>query len=190
MVHIDERDVERLIHSPAPAESKASPEPRPTAKPPSAPAGETAGRLPSPPMPTDDDAGHLGLKWGASSSNVEGLVLVKTDQAYGGVQQYTRQGRNQRFGRASVDNIFFGFWQGGLYTITVWTSSFLDFRDLKEEAFRRFGKGVQRRPDVEKYHWVGKGADRMLAYDFESDTGFLWMRSQMLHEKVKAIYPE
>ena len=27
-------------------------------------------------------------------------------------------------------------------------------------------------------------------YDFDSDTGYLWMRSRALHEQVKASYPE
>ena len=190
VVRVDERDVERLIHIRAPVESPPVPEERTTAEPPMLPSGETTGRLPSPQMQAGDDTGYLGLKWGLSPSQIEGLVLVETDPAYGGVQLYTKEKRTDRFGRASVNDIVYGFWQGGLYTLTVWTGNFLDFRDLKAEAFRRFGKGVQRRPDVEKYHWMDKGADRMLAYDFDTEMGFLWMRSQVLHEKVKAIYPE
>jgi hypothetical protein len=89
-----------------------------------------------------------------------------------------------------VDDIIYGFWQGKLYTITVWTSNFMDFRDLKAEAFRRFGEGNQNRERVEKYYWMDPGTDRMLSYDLDTDSGFLWMRSRALHDKVKARYPD
>jgi hypothetical protein len=95
-----------------------------------------------------------------------------------------------RFGRASVDNIFYGFWHGGLYTILVETSNFLDFMALKAEAFRRYGEVRPEGDQEERYRWTGKGSDRLLAYDYQSDTGYLWMRSQSLHEKVKVRYPE
>lgn len=182
VVRVDEQDVERLIHSQAPAESKQ----RPIADPPPPPADY------SPPvqMPKGKDAGYLNLKWGLTPSQIEGLVFVETDPAYGGVALYTINERNESFGRASVDDIVYGFWQGGLYTITVWTRNFLDFRAMKAEAFRRFGTGLKNRNDVEKYYWMDNSADRMLSYDFNSDTGYLWMRSRDLHEKVKSLPPE
>ncbi len=166
VVRVDEHEVERLILSPAPSED-----------------------LP-PPSPGDDDIGYRDLKWGQSLSQVEGLTPVGTDPAYGGVQQYINPQRTNRFGRASVDNIVYGFWQGELYTIMVQISNFLDFRDLKEEAFRRFDKGIQNRGDVEKYFWIDKESERLLSYDYDSDTGFLWMRSRAVHEKVRAHYPD
>ncbi|MBC2713041.1 MAG: hypothetical protein HGJ94_19240 [Desulfosarcina sp.] len=190
VVRVDESEVERLIHSPAPVEDKPPSEDRPAADPPSPPDGPTVGQPFPPPLPADNDTGYLDLKWGRPPSQFEGLTLVGTDPAYGGVQQYTKKQRKKRFGRASVDDIVYGFWQGGLYTITVWTSNFLDFRDLKAEAFRRFSQGLRNREDVEKYYWMDKGADRMLSYDYYSDTGFLWMRSRALDIQVKARYPE
>ncbi|MEE4113791.1 MAG: hypothetical protein V2I40_13320, partial [Desulfobacteraceae bacterium] len=143
-----------------------------------------------PPSPTADDTGYLGLKWGQPLSQVEGLVLVGTDPAYGGVQQYAHAQRKTRFGRAHVDNIFYGFWQGRLYTILIETGNFLDFLDLKAEAFRRYGDGQREGDHEETYRWSGKGSDRMLSYNSDSDTGYLWMRSQVLHEKVRARYPD
>ena len=188
VIRVDESEVERLIHSPAPVEDKPPPAHRPPADPPPPPDAPAAGQ--PLPLPAGDDSGYLDLRWGQPPSQFEGLARVGTDPAYGGVQQYTQNHGKKRFGRASVDDVIYGFWQGGLYTITVWASNFLDFRELKAEAFRRFGQGRQNREDMEKYIWTDRVSDRMLTYDFDSDTGFLWMRSRALHEKVKASYPD
>lgn len=187
VVSVDEDQVERLIHAVKPVEEPPPPVRRPAAESSPPPNSPAVGHLP---LPADGDAGYLGLRWGQALSQVEGLAPAGTDPAYGGVQQFTRTQRKQRFGRASVDDIVYGFWQGGLYTITVWTSNFMDFSDLKAEAVRRFGEGIQNREGVETYHWIDVGTDRMLSYDFDADTGYLWMRSRALHEKVRARYPD
>jgi hypothetical protein len=152
--------------------------------------GPTAGKPSSAPPPDAGGAGFLDLRWGQPLSQVEGLTLVATDPAYGGVLQYTRPARKRRFGRASVDNIFYGFWQESLYTILVETSNFLDFMDLKAEAFRRYGEGKQDSDHEEKYRWRDQGSDRLLSYDHDSDTGYLWMRSRMMHAQVRVSYPD
>lgn len=190
VVRVDADDVERLIHAPAAAESQA-----PSAQPPAAASrlpsvGGSAQEMPPDPPPTGADAGYLGLKWGLSPSQIDGLVFVETDPAYGGVKQYTRQLQPKRFGRARVDNIFYGFWRERLYIVLVEVSSFLDFMGLKAEAFRRFGPGTPQSDRMETYRWRKEGADRQLAFDHASDSGYLWMRSQSLHRKVEALYPE
>ena len=190
VVRIDEKEVDRLIQSPVPVEDTL-PSVRPPAVDKSVPSDIPGADRPlSPPVPTGGDVGYLGLKWGQPLSQFEGLVFVGTDPAYGGVQQYSQAERKRRFGRTSVDNIFYGFWQGGLYTILVETSNYLDFMDLKAETFRRYGQGLQEGDHEEKYRWSGQGADRLLSYDTNTDTGYLWMRSQALHQKVDARYPE
>ena len=185
VVHIDANAVERLVRSAAPIEAEPPSVQRPAADPPA-----STGAAPLQPLSTIDAAGYLDLRWGQPFSQFAGLQSVATDPAYGGVQQYTQNQSSIRFGRARVDDIIYGFWQGGLYTIIVWTSNFLDFEDLKAEAFRRFGEGIQNRDDVEKCFWTDKVTDRMLSYSYETDTGYLWMRSRALHEQVKARYPD
>ncbi len=190
VVRVDEKEVDRLIQSPLPVGDKPSSEQPPVADL-TPPSGIPAAGLPlSPPSPTGDDSGYLGLKWGQPLSQFEGLELAGTDPAYGGVQQYSHAQRKRRFGRARVDNIFYGFWQDGLYTILVETSNYLDYLDLKAEVFRRYGECRQESDHEEKCRWSGQGTDRLLSYDYDTDTGYLWMRSQALHEKVKARYPE
>ena len=190
VVIVDAGDVERLIHSAAPSESQAPSAGQPAAGPPMPSAGDSAQRPPHAPITTGSDAGYLGLTWGLSPSQIDGLVFVETDPAYGGVKQYTKQSQQKRFGRARVDNIYYGFWQEGLYTILVEVSNFMDFMDLKAEAFRRFGPSTPQSEQMEIYRWRSEGADRQLAFDHSADSGYLWMRSQSLHRKVKARYPD
>jgi hypothetical protein len=190
VVRVDEKEVERLIQTPFPVEDKPPSAQRPATDPPPPSVAPAAGQPLPAPLLTGDDSGYLDLRWGQPLSQFEELTLMGTDPAYGGVHQYTQKMRKKRFGRARVDNIFYGFWHGGLYTILVETSNFLDFMDLKAEAFRRYGEGTQEGDHEEKYRWRGKGSDRLLSYDYDTDTGYLWMRSQALHEKVRASYPE
>jgi len=190
VVRVAEQDVERVIHSQAPAEKPPQSSPPSTAQPPASKDATALDRSPAPRQPADQDAGYLGLKWGQPPSQIDGLVLVETDPAYGGVKQYSRPKSKKRFGRARVDSIYYGFWQGGLYTILIEVSNPLDYMDLKAEAFRRFGEVSSEGDNPEKYRWKSGGTDRQLAYDYQSGAGYLWMRSQALHAKVKARYPE
>ena len=175
-----ENDVERVI------ESKT-----PTADPPSTP--DRPAPMPQPLVPhltPTGDTGFLGLKWEQPPSQIKDLHMAGTDAAYGGVQLYTFGNRRKHFGRASVDSIFLGFWQGGLYTILIEVSNYLDFTDLKSEAFRRFGPGREEQGHRERYRWSDSVSDRLLSFDDDEGTGYLWMRSHALHKKVLARYPE
>ena len=185
VVSVDESEVERVIQSSAPAEDKLPRAQRPAIDPPSSSDAPALS-----PLSTVDEVGYLNLRWGQPSSHLAGLEPVETDPAYGGVQQYTQIQPKKHFGRAQVDDIVYGFWQGGLYTIIVWISNFLDFGELKAEAFRRYGEGIQNRDDVEKYFWTDQGADRMLFYNDETDTGYLWMRSRAVHDRIRSRYPD
>ncbi|WP_319521611.1 hypothetical protein [uncultured Desulfosarcina sp.] len=194
VVRVDAQAVERLIHSRTPAEP-APPPPKPLAPPsmpePSAPADiGVPDRLPGPPESTGDNAGYMGLKWGQPPSQIDGLEFIQTDPAYGGVRQYSRPKADKRFVRAQVDNIVFGFWKNQLYIILIEVSNYMDFLDLKAEAFRRYGETDPVAGQPDKFRWRGGGTDRQLDYDHQSDTGYLWMRSQKLHAKVKEQYPE
>ncbi len=198
VVRVGEDDVERLIQkhitkndttsTKAPASKKnASPLKGGVDLPLPGAMGSTPGAVGK---TTGGDIGYLDLKWNLSPAEIDGLTAVGTDSAYGGVKQFSKKQRSPRFGRARVEDIVYGFWQGGLYTITVWTGNFLDFRELKAEAIRRFGPAIQNRKDVEKYIWTDRHTDRMLAYDFDTDVGYLWMRSKAVHRKVKGRYPD
>jgi len=190
IVRVAEKEVERLIHSRQPAVKQASPRTPSAASSLSSPGQGSASQSPAVRLPGGQNAGYLGLQWGQTPSQIDGLMFVETDPAYGGVRQYTRPKAKMQFGQASVDNIYYGFWQDGLYTILIEVSNYLDFMDLKAEAFRRYGEIDSQVDNPERFRWKAEGSDRQLAFDPQSGTGYLWMRSQALHAKVKARYPE
>ena len=190
IVRVAEQDVERLIQLQTPVEKKVPPGPPSAARPSSSPGQESPDKRIESRPPDAENAGYRGLQWGQRSEQIDGLVFVATDPAYGGVRQYSQPQSKKRFGRARVDNIFYGFWQDRLYTILIEVSSYLDFMDLKAEAFRRFGARGPHGDKPETFRWQAAGSDRQLAYDHQSDTGYLWMRSRMLHAKVTRRYPE
>ena len=183
-----ESDVERVIENKTPAADQPSTPDRPTPAPGPAPIPTPQPLIPR--QAPEGDAGFLGLKWEQSPSQIEGLRSAGTDAAYGGVQLYTIGKKNNRFGRANVDNIFLGFWQGGLYTILIEVSNYLDFTELKLEAFRRFGTGQKDSGNQDRYRWSDSVSDRLLSFDDNEKAGYLWMRSHALHQKVRARYPE
>ena len=190
VVQVDAEDVERVIHSQRPVEPQPRSQPQPTDDPSSSVDDRGAARPPSSQKPIGEDTGYLGLTWGQAPAQIDGLAFIETDPAYGGVRQYIRPTAKKRFGRARVDNVYYGFWKEELYTILVEVSNYMDFMDLKAEAFRRYGQNSPLTHQDEKYRWTSGGTDRLLAYDHQADTGYLWMRSQALHAKVRALHPE
>jgi len=190
IVRVAEKDVERLIHSREPSKKEAPSHSPSTDPQPSSTDTATADRVQEVRLPAAGNAGYLGLKWGLTTEQIDGLVFLETDPAYGGGRQYIRPKVKLQFGRAQVDNIYYGFWQDGLYTILIEVSNYLDFMDLKAEAFRRYGEIDSQVDNPERFRWKAEGSDRQLAFDPQSGTGYLWMRSQALHAKVKARYPE
>jgi hypothetical protein len=190
LVHVADDAVERLVHDgtahvpPGPDRSQSAgglPPANDTGLPP-----RSGARPPA----SQGGIGFRGLQWGQPVSALADLQLVETDPAYGGVQQYVQPSRPRRFGRASVDNIYYGFWQGSLYTILIEVSNYLDYEALRAEAFRRYGKGQMPVPGMERYRWTDLQTDRMLSYDDKTKTGYLWMRSRAIHAKVSELYPD
>lgn len=191
-VRVDASQVERLIHAPLPVKPAAPQAPEPPAPVRSSPFSPPVAGPGPPALPSDaGTTGFVELKWGSPPSQRDGLKLVETDPAYGGVEQYVHQPRTDHFGRASVDNVYYGFWKGGLYTILVEVSNYLDFSALKAEAFRRYGEGQREAASVDRYRWRDDPTtDRFLSFDGKTKTGYLWMRSKVLQKKVSALYPE
>jgi hypothetical protein len=190
LVGVDASEVERLIHSSMPHESSPPAENRPAGGLPSADHEPKIGQRYPQPGQTEGEIGYLGLRWGQAPAAINGLVHVATDPAYGGVAQYSLERPHPHFGRASVDGIYFGFWHGALYTVLVEVSNFLDYMDLKDEVFRRFGKGTPIGNDEEHYFWSDATSDRLLSYNDKTRTGYLWLRSQSIQAKVKTLYPK
>ncbi len=131
-----------------------------------------------------------GIEWQMRPSEIQGLEKIKTDPAYGGLDQYARSEGSLRMGDALLDGLVFGFWQQRLYTITIWVDGKPAYERLQRAVFHRYGKGQKNKAGLERYIWLEQATDRLLEFDNKLNTGIFWMRSRDLDRHVKQRYPE
>lgn len=159
--------------------AKRSPIPKPSPDPPPpAPAKKVKG------------IGHNKLVWLMSPADIPGLVITEKDPAFGGIDQYWRPDEKMQLGSALLDGIIYSFWRNRLYSIMMWADGRSGYEHLQKAVFSRYGKGRKSKKALDRYTWQDPTTDRMLQFDRESNTGFLWMRSRKLDAKIKALYPD
>lgn len=134
--------------------------------------------------------GLQGVSWRMTPNALPGIEKIKTDPAYGGVDQYWRPAEGLQFGKAPVDGWVYGFWQDQLYTIVMWANGRIGYDRMKREIFARYGQGIQRRPEVERFVWDEDQSQRMLEFDDKLKTGIFVMRSSEVDALIKERYPD
>jgi hypothetical protein len=127
------------------------------------------------------------LAWGMHPSSMPGLVFSQTKPAYGGVDEFFFPDENLKLGDAPLNGIVYGFWHKRLYTITIWTDGRPSYEKLRGWVIATYGPGHQRKKDVERQVWYGKGTDQMLEFDETLNTGIFWLRSHALHDRIMQI---
>jgi hypothetical protein len=135
------------------------------------------------------DFGLPAINWQISPHAIKGLQKIESDPAFGGIDQYTPSGRPLVFGNAILDGLVFGFWQGQLYSITLWADSQAGYNSLRKEVFGRYGRGKQSIIDPECFVWDGRDTQRMLKYDTKHQTAVFTMRSTLVDMHIKQLYP-
>ena len=136
-----------------------------------------------------DGIGFFGLQWGMKVSQITGIQKIRSNPAYGGVEEYAITDDSLHWGKARFSGVVLSFWHGMLYTLTAWVDGYPAYDHMKAESIRRFGEGTQRRADVERRIWVGSETERMLEFDETLNTGLLWMRSTQIHARVEQSAP-
>lgn len=136
-----------------------------------------------------EGTGLAQVTWGMPPGELPGLKKFKTDPLYGGIDQYWLPDQNPQLGETLLDGWFYNFWQDRLYSIIMWADGRAGYERLKGEIFVRYGPGVQRRPEVERFVWDDGPSQRMLEFDDKSRSGIFVMRSSQVDEQIKARYP-
>ena len=134
--------------------------------------------------------GFDGLAWQMHPGDIAGIAKLGTDPFVGGIDQYWRPAGNLSLGDVLLDGLVFGFWQNRLYTILVWVNGKPAYTRLQHAVFESYGSGRKNEKGLERYIWVDDTTDRMLEFDQQRNTGIFWMRSRVLDEQVKRLYPE
>lgn len=131
--------------------------------------------------------GFRDLRWGAKLLSITGMVKIETETDLAGVEEYIRPHDVLRIGEAELKSIIYAFWQGKLYSVTVWTQDYSNYKALQSVIFERFGNGSRRDESLERYIWSNKLTDRMLEYINEGMHGMLWMRSREIDRQLKLL---
>ncbi len=131
-----------------------------------------------------------GIRWQMRPDEIPGIEKIKTDPAYGGIEQYSRPEGRLRLGEALLNGLVFGFWRNRLYTITIWVDGKPAYERLRRAVFQRYGTGRPNKSGLERHVWLEKTTDRLLEFDTDLNTGLFWMRSRDLDLAVKQRYPE
>lgn len=142
------------------------------------------------PAPTDSkQVKQERIPWLIRPADIEGLVKIKKEPLYGGIDQYYRPNENNLLGQALLDGKVYGFWNNQLYSVMMWAEGRTGYKRLRDAVFSRYGKGHKSTKIVDRYIWMDATTDRMLEFDDERNTGFFWMRSRQLDAEIKKRYP-
>ena len=135
--------------------------------------------------------GFAGIAWHMRPADLPGLSKIKTEEIYGGIDQYWQPDGPLTLGDALLDGLVFGFWQNRLYTITMWIDGKPGYERLKRVIFQRYGPGQRSKNSRDRYVWVDdKTTDRLLEFDAKRNIGLFWMRSRDLDAHIKSLYPD
>ena len=129
--------------------------------------------------------GFRGLRWGTKLSDIKGMVKIETDPGLAEVEQYVRPDEVLQIGEAHLDKIIYSFWRKKLYTVTIWTRNYANYKALRNVVFEQFGTGSRSDESLERYIWPDRLTDRMLEYTKEGEHGMLWMRSRNVDRRLK-----
>ncbi|KJS33591.1 MAG: hypothetical protein VR64_02280 [Desulfatitalea sp. BRH_c12] len=133
--------------------------------------------------------GLEGVSWRMPPQALPGLEKVKTDPAFGGIDQYRHPEQTLKLGEADLDGLVYGFWQNQLYSVMMWTKGRRGYERMKEEIFARYSQGMRKKPDIERYIWMEDKTQRMLEFDSTIQTGLFIMRSSELDAHIKERFP-
>jgi hypothetical protein len=150
------------------------------------------GRGPKAPSQRNHLEHGTGLKnvsWKMKPEAMGGLVKIKTEPTFGGIDQYSRPDEALKVGDALLDGVAYGFWRNQLYSIMMWVDGRIGYRRLKDELFHQFGQGSQNKPEVERYIWLEDKTQRMLEFDTDLNMGIFVMRSAEIDDQIKKQYP-
>lgn len=135
--------------------------------------------------------GFDGITWHMRPTDLPGLSKIKTEEIYGGIDQYWLPDGPLTLDDALLDGQVFGFWRNRLYTITMWIDGKHGYEQLKRVLFERYGPGKKSKKNQDRYVWLDdKTTDRLLEFDANRNIGLFWMRSRDLDAHIKSQYPE
>jgi len=114
---------------------------------------------------------------------MKGLRPTGSSAVFGGIKEYKRPYDPLVMGQAELEQILYGFCNGRLATITIWTRGRADFNALSQETATRYGSGKKVNRKARAYTlWTDGSTNRMLVYYKSRGRGLLWMQAAELEQ--------
>lgn len=121
--------------------------------------------------------GFRGIKWGDDISTLKEMIYVKTDPSYGGVKLYSKKGDSLEIGNAKLKFVYYDFWQNKFCGVRISFKGTVNWINLKDIMFEKFGDGAKPNRFMESYLWDGDRSRISLEYKKIQDMGMLWIYS-------------
>jgi hypothetical protein len=134
--------------------------------------------------PGSEPDGFRGIKWGADIGTLHNMEFIGTDPDNPNTKVYERKGDIKELGAAKLNSISYAFWNGKFCIATVLTTREVDYDNLKNVCFEKFGKGVQNNQFMENYIWFGDKARMSLKYNEISKIGNLTIFSTDITNRI------
>lgn len=149
---------------------------------------DTSGRS-AYPVRSERGTGLQNITWKMTPEAIGGLVKIKTEEIFGGIDHYAFPEQTLKWGDALLDGVSYGFWRNQLYSVMMWADGRIGYQRLRDELFLRFGPGSRNRPEIERFIWLEEKTQRMLEFDVDLNMGIFVMRSSELDAQIKRNYP-
>jgi hypothetical protein len=130
--------------------------------------------------------GYCELQWGCKVSDVDGLKKRQTISDLDDVVEYVRPKDLLKIGDAALQSVIYAFWRDQLYTVTVWTKGYPNYKALREAVLKEFGPAIRNDPVRERYLWSDALSDIMLEYIQDGRYGMLWLRSKEMDGQCRS----
>ena len=131
-----------------------------------------------------ESIGFRGLSWGTPLAEMKGLVPTGRSPVFRGITEYVRPYDVPKVGSADVEKIVYGYSRGRLFTITIWTSGYANFKALQAEAAAILGSGRTIHRQNEYTLWSSGVTNGMLVYYKSRGRGLLWMYSRKMESAL------
>lgn len=130
--------------------------------------------------------GFHDLTWGRNVSSVDGLKKRQTVSDPADLVEYVRPKDLFKIDDAAVESVVYAFWRDQLYTVTVWTKGYSNFKALRDAAIKKFGPGIRHESTRDRHFWSDTLSDIMLDYIQDGRYGMLWLRSKEIYRQFRS----
>lgn len=112
----------------------------------------------------EDPGGFRNILWETDIKNLSDMEFLKDED---NAKVYIRKNDKLAIGDIRLDAIYYKFYKGKFYEVEIKTRGFMNFLNLKDLCFEKYGKAKKEKDSLsqkEKYYWSGDKTSISLGY--------------------------